>query len=118
MNSDRIKRQRKKEMRGKLKRKIKKVEKIKKDCFPDFNEQVLSSHSFSSQPAYRKAFRKGAFEAQYPVKGSQAKGNRKEEDFATASAKLPTFLKEHSKARQAFQGNKIIQVDGNPEPYI
>lgn len=93
-------------------------QKIRKSNLPGLNEQVLPFHFFSFQPAYRKAFRKEASEAPYPVQGSQAEDNREGEDFAAISVKSPTNLKEHLQARQSFRGNRIIRVDGSPAPYI
>lgn len=93
-------------------------QKIWKNDIPGLNEQVPLFHSFSFLPAYRKAFRKEASEAPCPLQGNQAEGNRRGEDFATRSEKSPTVLKEHPQARQSFQGNKIVQVDGSPVPYI
>lgn len=90
------------------------INKIRRVSSPGLSEQALPSHFFSSQPAYQKAFRREAFEALYPVQGSQAEGSRKGEDFAVISAKSPTILTEHPQAKPAFQGNRIIQVDGSP----
>lgn len=101
-----------------LKVKIGYIDNIRRVFPPGLSEQTLSFHFFSFQPAYRKAFRREAFEAPYPGQGSQAVGSRKGEDFAVISAKSPTILTEHPQARLAFQGNRIIQVDGSPAQCI
>ncbi len=88
------------------------------DKLPDLNEQVLFFHSFSFQPAYQRAFRTGASEAQYPVRGNQAVGNMMEEGFEAVAAKVPRSLKGHSEVVQASRGSRIVPEDGNPEPYI
>lgn len=94
------------------------IKKIRKDNFPDFNEQSLPFHSFSSQPACQKAFRKEASEVLHPVQGIPAGDSRKEEDFAVTSAKDPISLKGHLQVEKSFPGSRITQGGGSPVPYI